>query len=77
MILLHHFTHYAVFYGIPCYWNEETQELAGRNWFFDILIVLLSSLHNVLIAPFNDSGFPISIGGEIEREVVRRDNEVL
>lgn len=28
----------AKYRGIPCYYNEETEELGGRNWFYDILV---------------------------------------
>ncbi len=28
----------AYYRKIPAYFNEETHELIGRNWFYDILI---------------------------------------
>lgn len=61
------FTHYASFYGIPCYWNENTQELAGQNCVLDCLVLAMTTLHNYVIAPFNDEGFPIYIGEEISK----------
>lgn len=62
------FTHYAPFYGIPCYWNDDRSELAGRNRFFDLLIPVMTWLHNFLIAPFYDDGFPIRLEGEIKEQ---------
>ena len=28
----------AYYRKIPCYYNPDTHELQGRNWFFDMLI---------------------------------------
>jgi len=60
------FTHYASFYGIPCYWNDANGALYGRNLLFDYLVFLFAYLHYYFIAPFDDSGFPIRIIKEIE-----------
>lgn len=68
MIQKKDFTHYASFYSIPCYWNQNTQQLSGRNLAFDWLLLAATSLHNYLIAPFQDEpGFPIYLGDEIEK----------
>lgn len=32
------FTHLAKIYGIECYFNENTNELKGTNWFNNLLI---------------------------------------
>lgn len=37
-----YFTHYASFYGIPCYWNSETEELCGQNYLYDNLLLGIS-----------------------------------
>ena len=28
----------ALYRSIPCYYDEETNEIEGRSWFYDILI---------------------------------------
>lgn len=63
------FTHYAWLYCVPCYWDDATQTLMGRNIVFDMLIPVLVFLHNYFVAPFqpDEHGFPIRITGEIER----------
>lgn len=69
------FTHYASFYGVPCYWNDDTSTLAGRNAVLDNLIPFAVWLHNVYelvalpffaVIGFESQGFPIKIHGEIE-----------
>lgn len=45
------FTHRASFYGIPCYWNDETDTLAGWCALFDLLIPAAGLLHNLVIEP--------------------------
>ncbi|RQO79129.1 hypothetical protein DBR40_05260 [Pedobacter sp. KBW01] len=32
------FTHIAKFYSIPCYFNEQTMDVKGTNFFYDKLI---------------------------------------
>ncbi|RZK27107.1 MAG: hypothetical protein EOO43_00660 [Flavobacterium sp.] len=32
------YTHIAKFYGIPCYFNENTMDVKGTNKFYDFLI---------------------------------------
>lgn len=59
------FTHYASYYGIPCYYNLESGMLVGRNILFDKLIPVATNMHNHLIAPFNNQGFPIRLKDEI------------
>ena len=66
------FTHFARFYGVPCYFNVETGELAGTNIVFDYLLLIATVFHNHLIeraaqfiAAISNSdyepGFPIKI----------------
>lgn len=62
-------SYYAVFYGIPCYFVEEGSNgcsLQGRNYLTDLLITPLAHLHNYLIAPFDDRGFPVKIGPRVD-----------
>lgn len=33
--------YYARFYGIPVYFQPETNEMIGRNWFYDLLLHLI------------------------------------
>lgn len=37
----------AKFYKIPCYYTIETEELEGRNWFYDKLVDLATLFHQV------------------------------
>lgn len=53
------FTHYAKFYGIPCYFNESNDELAGRNKIFDLALDLAIFIEQLI--PSNPNGFPIQI----------------
>ncbi len=46
---IENFTHCAGFYGVPCYLNTETMELAGRNYIFEILLMLATSFHNEVV----------------------------
>lgn len=57
------YTHYAKFYGIPCYFNEVTQALDGRNKFYGLLLDAAIWIEQQW--PSNDEGFPIEIGGRI------------
>lgn len=47
----------AYYYKIPCYYNFETHEVIGRNWFYDILIKIFIVLHVVFVI----EDFPIHI----------------
>lgn len=58
------YTHLAKFYGIPCYFNNETQELDGRNSFYSILLDVAVWIEKEF--PSNPHGFPIQITGEIK-----------
>lgn len=73
------FTHYATFYGVPCYWNDETGMLAGRNIVCDWALRFMTVMHNYLIAPFSDAGFPIQLREfEDEKESpVKQEHEAL
>jgi len=57
------YTHYATFYGVPCYWNENTQELDGRNMICELLLSAMVWIESNF--PSNEYGFPIKITGEI------------
>lgn len=67
MIDLSNFTHRASFYGVPCYFNVDTSDLAGRWWLCDYLIPVLAWIHNYFVEPFFGYGFPIKLKGEIEQ----------
>ena len=58
------YTHYAKFYGIPCYFNEYTSELKGRNkvyaWLLDIAVWIEAKY------PSSEYGFPIEIGKALD-----------
>lgn len=44
------YTHEAKLYGIPCYFNEDTMDVKGKNWVFDKLIdlgVFLDTTFNI------------------------------
>jgi hypothetical protein len=65
------FTHYASFYGIPCYINttdDDCPTLAGRNRLYDALLPVVTFIHNYFIQPFFACGFPIRVGVEIEKD---------
>lgn len=63
MINKQEYTHYAKFYGIPCYFNEATNALDGRNRFYGFLLNIAIWVEKEL--PSNEEGFPIQITGEI------------
>lgn len=58
------YTHYAKFYGIPCYFNDDNGELTGRNKIYDWL--LWKAFWIEYNFPSNPYGFPIEIVGVIE-----------
>lgn len=52
MIDANNFTHYARFYGVPCYANindEVGLELVGRNLVFDWALRVMTVLHNEVV----------------------------
>lgn len=56
-------THHASFYGIPCYFNENTDEIEAKNGFgllLDIAIWIESNF------PSNDYGFPVKLKNRIK-----------
>ena len=56
------FTHEGTFYGVPIYFNEDTGNLAGKNWLCDLLVIPLPHIHNYFIAPFSENvGFPMRL----------------
>jgi len=52
------YTHIAKFYGIPCFFNENTMEVKGTNKIYDLLIDL-----RLLIEEYfpSESGFRIEL----------------
>ena len=50
------FTHLAKIYGFSCYFNDETMEVLGTNWFNETMIGFFIKLEH--IKPMND-GFVI------------------
>jgi hypothetical protein len=60
--------HYASFYGVPVYFAEDSDGCAmmGRNRLYDLLLLLLPHLHQALVAPFYDMGFPIKVGPRVD-----------
>jgi hypothetical protein len=57
------YTHHAKFYGIPCYFNEDTNALDGINKFYGVLLDAAVWIEQQF--PSSDAGFPIEIGGRI------------
>lgn len=58
------YTHYAKFYGVPCYYNEYTSELDGRNKFYSLVLDVMIWIEQQ--CPSNPDGFPIEIGAKLE-----------
>ena len=60
-------THKVSFYGVRCYFDIETNEICGTNWFFDLLVIPVCYVHNTMdwlceaIIPgyVGDGGFPL------------------
>lgn len=60
---------YATFYGVPVWFRDEPPngcEMAGRNLLYDWLIRILPHLHNYMVAPFYDYGFPVKVGPMVD-----------
>lgn len=57
------FTHRAKIYGFNCYFNENTMEVRGTNWFNELMIDLFVKIEQV--KPIND-GFVIHKGEKLE-----------
>lgn len=60
------YTHYAKFYGVPCYWNNETDEIIGRNKLYELLLSAMIWIECKF--PSNPDGFPIEIGAKLEKD---------
>lgn len=61
--------YYATFYRVPGYFVGVPPDgclMAGRNRLFDLLILILPHLHNILVAPFYDYGFPVRVGPRVD-----------
>jgi hypothetical protein len=64
------FTHFGFFCSIvPIYFNEETSDIAVRNWYPEWLLDFAVFLFRVfsIVTPV-DCGFPILITGQITRK---------
>jgi len=63
------FTHLAELYGFRCYYNEDTQEIKGTNWFNDMMIdIFLWIASNTTINTtnvFEQEGFSVTIIKEL------------
>jgi len=59
------YTHYAKFYGIPCYYNVDTFTLDGRNILYEFFLNIAIWIEKEF--PSNPDGFPIEIGKEINQ----------
>ena len=57
------FTHRAKIYGFNCYFNEDTMEVKGTNFFNEMMIELFIKIEQV--KPIND-GFVIFKGERLE-----------
>lgn len=65
------YTHYAFYYGIPAYWNDNTNELGGRNFLFDKLADIATYFDCFVAFPVlsilgDEPAFAIKVGGPIE-----------
>lgn len=67
------YTHHASIYGIPVFYNVNTSDIEGKNWFFDWLIGPATTLHNIMdafceivIPDWAGRGFPIKLIKRIE-----------
>lgn len=61
--------HYATFYGIPCWFADIPPDgctMAGRNQLYDRLLLVFTHLHNYLVAPFYNYGFPVRVGPRVD-----------
>lgn len=58
------YTHYAKFYGVPTYYNINTHEIVGRNYFYSLLLDVAVWIDQKW--PSNPDGFPILLGKELE-----------
>lgn len=60
---------YAKFYGIPVWFSDVPPDgcaLAGRNQLYDRLLLTFTHLHNYLIAPLFNCGFPVQVGPRVD-----------
>jgi len=60
------YTHYAKFQTIPCYFNENTGEITGRNWFYSKVLDFMIFIE--LLFPTDCRGFPIEILEPLEKD---------
>lgn len=52
------YTHLAELYGFRCYYNVDTSELKGTNWFNDKMIDLFTW---IAINVFDHEGFNVTL----------------
>lgn len=58
------FTHYASMYGIPCYFNEATNDIVGRNKLYDFMLDIIIRIDTLI--PTNEDGFNIKLYNQIK-----------
>jgi hypothetical protein len=62
----------AYYRRIPIYYNQCTEEVKGRNWFYDILLESMLWIDfNITFRLFDSEGFPIWV------EIDDKDQEIL
>lgn len=57
--------YYAKFYGIPVYFQPETNEVIGRNWFYNLLLYLITPFEPFFVS---EEGYKI----EVENRTIKR-----
>ena len=64
-------THKISFYGVRCWYNDNTGDLCGVNWLCDYLVMAVSWLHNFVALCFpgvGERGFPFRVIEEYEEQ---------
>lgn len=69
------YTHYATLFGVPIYFNKDTNEVCTRNWVPEFLLDVAQGLHDTAEIlkhnpnqEFYQQGFLIKQGKRIERK---------
>ena len=57
--------YYARFYGIPVFFQPETCEMIGRNWFYELLLRIIEPFEMLFIT---ENGYKI----ELEHKTITR-----
>lgn len=73
-----HFTHHAKMFGVPCLFKSDGEgcDLSGTNFLFDwyicdvapLVYFAVSYLRHASDPYYEDEGWPILVGPEIERQ---------